>query len=281
MRIQSSVWQVACIAAFWLGVAAGALADPPDLLSNYRFIPSETSVHVSGGLPAYNLNLTIAGRFGLVTGYDEVVSPTTKVPSLVPHAEFIDVHGILFNPLSLAPLPLPGWDLDQTLNFSGLHGTFSVGDPGDLFFLGGDGQGVALRLQATINGGWLHLTGGSSDPVGKNPVLYQIDALAHLAPFPDFNQDGAVTSADLQPMLTALSQMSPISAASSFADADLLSLGDVNGDGVFNNADVQSLLDMLKTAGTSLAAVPEPATFVLMALALPGLAFAVTRRCRG
>ena len=72
-----------------------------------------------------------------------------------------------------------------------------------------------------------------------------------------------MTSADLQPMLTALSQMSPISAASSFADADLLSLGDVNGDGVFNNADVQSLLDMLKTAGSSLTAVPEPATFVL------------------
>ena len=79
-------------------------------------------------------------------------------------------------------------------------------------------------------------------------------------------------------MLTALSQMSPISAASSFADADLLSLGDVNGDGVFNNADVQSLLDMLKTAGSSLTAVPEPATFVLMVLALPGVTLAAVRR---
>ena len=57
--------------------------------------------------------------------------------------------------------------------------------------------------------------------------------------------------------------MSPISAASSFADGDLLSLGDVNGDGVFNNADVQSLLDMLKTTGTSLTAVPEPAAIWL------------------
>ena len=172
-------------------------------MRDFRFIPSKTTVLVTGGSPGYDLNLTIAGRFGLVTGYDEVVSPPATVPLLVPHAEFIDVHGILFNPLSLAPLPLPGWDLDKTLNLSGLHGTFSVGDPNDLFFFGGDGQGVALRLQATINGGWLHLTGGSSDPVGKNPVLYQIDALAHLAPFPDFNQDGAVTVADLQPMLTA------------------------------------------------------------------------------
>ena len=263
MTLRSLVCGVAAFTILSSAVAHWAVADPPNVLRNFRFIPSKTNVLVTGGSPGYDLNLTIAGQFGLVTGYDEVVSPPATVPSLVPHAEFIDVHGILFNPLSLAPLPLPGWDLDKTLNFSGLHGSFSVGDPNDLFFFGADGQGVALRLQATINGGWLHLTGGSSDPVGKNPVLYQIDALAHLAPFPDFNQDGAVTSADLQPMLTALSQMSPINAASSFADADLLSLGDVNGDGVFNNADVQSLLDMLKTAGPSLTAVPEPAAIWL------------------
>ena len=183
---------------------AHVFADPPDFLSKYRFIPSKTSVHVTGGPPAYDLNLTIAGSFGLVTGYHEVVSPTGGPPSLVPHAEFIDVHGILYNPLSLSPLPLPGWDLDKTLNLSGLKGTFNVGDPNDLFFHGADGAGVALLLQANITGPWLHLAGGSSDPIGKNPVLYRIDALAHVAPFPDFNHDDAVTTADIPPMLAAM-----------------------------------------------------------------------------
>ena len=115
-------------------------------LREFRFIPSKTTVLVTGGSPGYDLNLTIAGRFGLVTGYDEVVSPPATVPSLVPHAEFIDVHGILFNPLSLAPLPLPGWDLDKTLNLSGLHGTFSVGDPNDLFFLGARWPGCGAAI---------------------------------------------------------------------------------------------------------------------------------------
>jgi|SRR3954468_5235557 len=73
------------------------------------------------------------------TVHNEVIDPTAHVPMLVPHAEFIDVHGILYNPLSLAPLPLPGWDLDKTFNLSALKGTFTGGDQNRLFFLGADG----------------------------------------------------------------------------------------------------------------------------------------------
>jgi len=87
-------------------------------LRDYRFIPSKTTVHVSGGPSDYNLNLTIAGELGLVTGYNEELDPTAHVPTLEPYAQFVDVHGILYNPLSAAPLPLPGWDLDKTLNMS-------------------------------------------------------------------------------------------------------------------------------------------------------------------
>ena len=43
------------------------------------------------------------------------------------------------------------------------------------------------------------------------------------------------------------------------------------------NADVQALLTLLKSGGGSLAAVPEPASLVLLA-ALPGLALAVVLR---
>jgi hypothetical protein len=278
MKPSSSACRVAVAVTVSLIVACQSLADPPDFLRNYRFIPADTKVHVSGGDPAYNMILTISGRFGLVTGYDEVIDPTAHVPMLVPHAEFIDVHGILYNPLSLAPLPLPGWDLDKTFNLSGLKGTFTGGNQNQLFFLGADGAGVALRLEADITGPLLHLTGGSSDPPSSKSVLYQIDALAHLAPFPDFNADGLHSTADVPPMLAALSDLNSYKSPDHVAAADLLSMGDVNGDGVLNNADLQALLTLLKSGGDSLAAVPEPGSMVLMALALPGLAFAVFRR---
>ncbi len=144
---------------------------------------------MTGGPNDYNLNLTINGTFGLVTGYNDTPTADGSTPSLEPYAKFVNVKGILYNPMAATPLPTPGWDLDKTLNMSGWNGTFSSSDPNELFFLGADGQGVAMRVEATLSGGWLQLTGGSTDPIGKDPVLYQINALAHMLPFPDFNND--------------------------------------------------------------------------------------------
>ena len=52
----------------------------------------------------------------------------TAIPDDHPYAQFVDVDAILFNP-SLAPMPVPGWDLDETLNLTGLKGTFHTGNP--------------------------------------------------------------------------------------------------------------------------------------------------------
>jgi hypothetical protein len=263
-----SLCRVATIILMWAVVVHQAAADPPLYLHDYHFIPSKTTVHVTGGPSDYNLNLTIAGVFGLVTGYNEELDPTAQVPTLEPYAQFVDVHGILYNPQSAAPLPLPGWDLDKTLNMSGWTGTFSADDPNQLFFLGADGQGVAMRVEADINGGWLHLTGGSSDPVGSHPVLYQINALAHLAPFPDFNGDGVITTADVVSMQQALTAPQVFESQHYLSSDDFTALGDINGDGQVTNADLQALLDYLKAGGGSTNPVPEPASWILATVAL-------------
>src|SRR3954471_231998 len=170
--------------AFLLLVASASIsnvfAQPPDFLRDYAFIPSRTVVRVTGGSPNYNTDLTISGKFGVVTGYDYEVSPTAHIPTLVPHAEFVDVHAILFNPLSAAPTPVPGWDLDKTLNLSGLKGTFN--DPNLLHFTGVDGQGISIKLDAMSRGPLLHITGMNYLPPTcascTQYVGYKIDALA-------------------------------------------------------------------------------------------------------
>jgi hypothetical protein len=244
------------------------VADPPDILRDYRFVPSHSTVHVSGGSPGYDMDLSIAGRFGLVTGYDYEVSPTGHVPMLVPHAEFVDVKAILFNPLSAAPVPVPGWDLDETLNMTGLNGTFT--DPSDLHFNGADGQGIPIQLEATLRGPLLHLTGMNFLPptcfTCTQYVGYKVDALAVARPYADFNLDGVIDAADYAIWRANIGT----SADASFEK------GDANGDGVVDSADyvlwrhtVGPATSLSNFAGSGLAVntVPEPATF---ALALSG-----------
>jgi hypothetical protein len=240
-----------------------AVADPPDVLRDYRFVPSHTVVHVSGGSPGYNMDLSIAGKFGLVTGYDYEVSPTAHIPTLVPHAEFVDVHAILFNPLSAAPIPIPGWDLDKTLNLTGLTGTFS--DPSLLHFSGVDGQGIPIKLDAMSRGPLLNYLPPTCASCTQY-VGYKIDALAVTHPYADFNLDGVIDSSDFGIWKANMGLT---------VDA-LFARGDANGDGVVDSADyvlwrhsvgpATSLSDFANS-GLQSGGVPEPAT---IGLALAG-----------
>ncbi len=246
------------IAAAWL-LAADVVADPPDILRNYRFIPSRSTVHVTGGFAGFDWLLTVDGQFGLVTGYR--YGSDGSVPTIAPYAQFVDVDAILFEPRAMAPMPVPGWDLDATLNLTGLEGTFR--DRGVLQFVGNEGQGWPIKLQATLDGRLLHLT-GENDPGCCDFFHYSVDAWAHLAPYSDFNLDGAVDQLDLDRFRNNYGLT-----GASFEQ------GDGNGDGAVDARDFmlwQSEVGM--AMGTNdypglsgaLAAVPEPGTVLLLLL---------------
>jgi hypothetical protein len=266
---------LAVAATAWV-VVSPAVAQPPDFLRDYRFVTPKSVVHVTGGSQNYDMNLNILGQFGLVTGYGYEPSPVAQTPTLTPHAEFVDVRGILFNPLSAnpvsaAPTPLPGWDLDKTLNLSGLTGTFTV--PSDIHFTGDDGQGIPINLDATLRGPLLHLTGQNVLPptcaTCTQYVGYKVDAIAVIRPYADFNLDGVIDDADLAIWRANLGTTS---------DATFQQ-GDANGDGVVDAADYviwrhsegpATSLSVFANSGLSSGTVPEPTGLLLTLTAACG-----------
>ncbi len=95
----------------------------------------------------------------------------------------------------------------------------------------------------------------------------------------DFNRDGHVDAADIQPMMAALANLSGYNAAHSNLTAiHRLEIEDVNDDGVVDNADLQAMLDLLTNGGGSSNSVPEPASLALLGLGV--LAIAYRRRFR-
>ena len=83
----------------------------------------------------------------------------------------------------------------------------------------------------------------------------------------DFNRDGLLTAADIQTMLSALTDLHSYEAAKGLSDAALVLLGDLNGDHAVTNADIQPLLDLIANAGGGAAqSVPEPASLFLLVI---------------
>lgn len=138
----------------------------------------------------------------------------------------------------------------------------SVGNTFDILDWGSLSGGFStIQLPALSNGlAW------STNQLFATGVLSVVHS--NLVPG-DFNRDGHETNADLPMMLLALTNLPAYKSLFTLSDADFLVIGDINVDGTVNNADVQSLLDFFKLGGGSVATVPEPASIVLMTLAIP------------
>jgi Dockerin type I domain/PEP-CTERM motif len=223
------------------------------LLRDYRFIAPKSTVNLTGGIAGVDKSLHVVGRFDLVNGFKNPSGgPTPLATGLVSTGKLINVHGILVDLRSATPVAT-GQDLDKTLNLSGLDGegpTLS-----ELDFTGVDGQGQPIKLEATIAGPLLHLT-GSNDPGCCDFFNYKVDAWAHQLPWSDFNGDGRVDASDY-----AMWRQNFGSTVIPGSD------GDANGDGLVDAVDYTLWRDQLgETDGMSSLAsgqVPEPGTLAL------------------
>ncbi len=95
----------------------------------------------------------------------------------------------------------------------------------------------------------------------------------------DYNRDGTVNSNDIPAMLQALTDLEAYRTTHLLSPADVIAIGDLNSDTKVTNADIQAELDLVISLGGagSVAAVPEPATAILAACGMVGLAFARRR----
>jgi len=243
-----------------------AAASHPDILYNYRFIPSHSTLEVTGGFAGIEETFHPFGKFGLVTGYEEgytcLAIGCPPAPTHVPYAEFLDVRSWLVpdGPRDFV------WNTDETLNLSGLNGTFRMGEPNRLFFRGVDGQGQPFRLMAVQRGRLLHIM-GENDPGCCDFFKYRFDAFAHLAPYADFNLDGRVDHDDMDRLLANIGTYGNATLEQGDADGD----GDVDGNDFLTwQAEIGTATslsafasDTFVDAGFGAAAVPEPAALVL------------------
>jgi hypothetical protein len=254
---------IVCLAA--LG-AEQASAQPPDSLQLFRFIPSRSTLDVTGGFAGIRQQFFTYGEFGLNAGLEGG-----------PRAEFVDLQSWLVpdSPLTFV------WHTDRTLNLSGLEGTFAAGDPSRISFQGVDGQGIPFQITAVQRGRLLHLV-GENDPPCCDLFKYKLDALAHVTPYADFNLDGMVDRLDAEVLSSNIGTFAHASFEQGDADGD----GDVDGDDFLawqreiGEATPMSAFASATSAGSAFSSneAPEPTTMALLSAAASALSVGVRAR---
>jgi len=111
--------------------------------------------------------------------------------------------------------------------------------------------------------------------VWNSSQLYTTGNLSVIATYytGDFNRDGHVDASDISGRHESPYQSHRLRIAIRRHCCHFPLIADINGDGHINNADMQALLDLLKTGGGSADPVPEPASWILAAVALAAVLF--------
>jgi hypothetical protein len=98
----------------------------------------------------------------------------------------------------------------------------------------------------------------------------------------DYNKDGHVNSADITALELALTNLTLYKSTYSVSDSDLASIDNIPNDSgaTLNNSKLQALENLLIAGDGTLSAVPEPGSFILLALGGLGLAAAKKRMAK-
>ena len=303
MRRRNLLVRIVAIVLCAGGLAEFAAATHPDILRSFRFIPRKSELEVTGGFAGVHQKYNVFGRFDIVTGFTEGASCLAigcPPPDHIPYAQFENVRAYVphfpFNEphpaVVLPPIPLSHFvDLEQ------LHGTFFFGNPflqpyppdhpqfppTELFFTGRDAQGKPFKLKTIQHGRLLHMR-GANDPGCCDFFDININALAYIGPYGDFNFDGSVDSADYTLWRDTMGSTTDLAA-------------DGNSDGIVDHADydvwrndVGTYIDLSAfddLAGfddgfgsLSAVGVPEPSSFALLAVAACGVLATFSSRPR-
>jgi hypothetical protein len=264
-------------------LAAIAAAEHPDIIHSFRLIPRHSTLEQTGGFAGVQLDYTLFGKFDIITGYEDGVSCTAigcpPPPTHIPFARFEDVRVFAFNNHpAVDAFPVP---LDRFVDLEELRGTFRPDEPRRLLFKGLDQQDQPFELLAVQRGRLLHMLGESREGC-CDFFHYKIDALAHIAPYADFNLDGVVDRVDVDRLLANIGLNSDATLEQGDADAD----GDVDSDDLLiwqqqvgmSISLSEFAADSLADFKASTAAVPEPTS---LALLLSGVLLSSIRRQRG
>lgn len=193
MKRVKAILCVVLLSVGMFAVSLPALADPPDILRSYEFLPRLSTLHQTGGIAGLYFEFPVFGTYDFVTGFRYETDPA----SIARYAKFENVEAY-----GAHPTMDPGLSLDWVMNLSGLDGNPIYHGPNGLELFqfagtaGSEGAKTRVHLLAARLGRWMFLK-GHTEPPCCDFFQYDLKGLARQIPSGDWDDDGRVNAADL------------------------------------------------------------------------------------